>query len=179
MSVLLCTSLRPSPRTRTLCRDLVASSAIFRYHARGKSNMPSLLGYARISGAHRLWLIDSRHGNPSVLTTYNTEDLMPTKVGSIFIKGVALRREISGICPKSTRTRPIALPPPEEDELNDLYLLIRHSFPTIQPHKGPCTELRIRHSTEKKIEVLFIEGETGCICGPKIILGDYRWWIKP
>lgn len=174
MNVLICTSHRPSPRTRTFCRDLVASSAIFQYHVRGKWNIVSLIGYARVSGAQRVWIVDSRHGNPNLLTFYDVSTTSTTKIGSMLMKRVVLRRDMPNLYPKPTRTRPISLVPPVDEDLKDLYHLMKRALPNNQLIKGPCTELRIERPSEKKIELLFVESETGSPCGPKITVGDYR-----
>ncbi|MEM4234666.1 MAG: hypothetical protein QXU75_05920 [Candidatus Methanomethylicaceae archaeon] len=175
MRVLICTSLRPSPRTRTFCRDLVASSSIFQYHIRGKSNMLSLMSYAQMIGAHKVWIVSSRYGNPRAITFYDLSMPTPIIIGSMIIKGITLRREIRNLYPKSTRMRPLALLPPEDDSLKDLYSLLKRALPEDLSSKNKCTHLRIARSSETKVELLFVESQTGLLCGPKISLGDYIW----
>ncbi len=92
------------------------------------------------------------------------------------MKGVVLRRNMPNLYPKPTRTRPISLVTPDDEDLKDLYYLLKRALPDDQPIKGPCTELRIERPSEKKIELLFVESKTGSPCGPKIIVGDYRCW---
>lgn len=175
MRVLVCTSLRPSPRTRTFCRDLVASSSIFQYYIRGKSNMLSLMSYAQMTGAHKVWLVSSRYGNPRTITFYDVSPPAPIIIGSMIIKGVALRRELKNLYPKSTRMRPLTLLPPEDDSLKDLYSLLKRALPGDLPSKNKCTHLRIARSSDAEVELLFVESQTGLLCGPKISLGDYVW----
>ncbi|MCX8181637.1 MAG: hypothetical protein N3D12_00805 [Candidatus Methanomethyliaceae archaeon] len=175
MRVLVCTSLRPSPRTRTFCRDLGASSSIFQYYVRGKSNILSLMSYAYMNGAQKVWLVSSRHGNPGTITFYEVRSPYPTIIGSIIIKGVTLRRELGNLYPKSTRMRPLTLIPPKDDSLKDLHSLIKRSLPDDIPSKTPCTQLCIVRSAETSVELLFIESQTGLLCGPKISLSDYIW----
>ncbi len=173
--VLVCTSLRPSPRTRTFCRDLVASSSIFQYYVRGKSNMISLLGHAHLSGACRLWLIGSSYGNPKTITFYDVSVCPPTKMGLLLIKGTTLRREIKNLYPKSTRSRPLEFLMPEDKSLMDLYSLISSALPKVFSTKSPRTQLRLGRNPENRIELSFVESETGLPCGPKITVGDYHW----
>ncbi len=175
MHILVCTSLRPSPRTRTFCRDLAASSSTFQYLVRGKSNILSLMSYAHTSGAHKLWLVSSSHGNPKTITFYDVSKPPPAKIGYVVIKGVTLRREIRNLYPKSTRMRPLVLIPPQDNSLNDLYSLMKNALPETMPSKTPCTYLRIERLSEMRVGLLFIESQTGLFCGPKISLGDYRW----
>ncbi|NHV60198.1 MAG: hypothetical protein HA492_02130 [Candidatus Verstraetearchaeota archaeon] len=175
MHILVCTSLRPSPRTRTFCRDLAASSSTFQYIVRGKSNILSLMSYAHMSGTHRLWLVSSSHGNPKTITFYDVSKSPPAKIGYLVIKGVALRREIGNLYPKSTRMRPLILIPPEDNSLKDLYSLMKQALPSTTPSEALCTYLRIERPSDTGATLLFIESQTGLFCGPKISIGDYRW----
>jgi len=177
MHVIVCTSRRPSPRTRTFCRDLASSSCIFQYYTRGKSNMISIMSQARISGAQRVWVVSSSHRNPKSITFYDVWATPPTRIGSIVIRGVTLRREIKNLYPESTKARPLLLIPPTDNSLMDLYSLIKNSLPQPQPYEVPCTQLRISRSPSNEVEILFEESQTGLLCGPKISLGEYRWRV--
>lgn len=171
MKVLISTSLRPTPRIRTFCKDLTSTSLIFQYIARGKMNIPALFGRAFAFSASKIWLVFSKHGNPSAISFYVLEDLNFKKIGEIFIKGVSLKRELKNISSKSRKNKYIFVSPPEYEELHGLYLLIKNALPEIIDKDEPFTELKI--IKDKSIILNFIDSETNLLCGPKIILRGY------
>lgn len=97
-SVTLCTTSRePSPRTRSLLKDLSALSSNLLRVTRGKMTYKELLFKAFSVGAKTLAIIGEKKGNPSIIRIYDTEPLWlqrePVHVFTLFIKGVSLSRE--------------------------------------------------------------------------------------
>ncbi|MEM0285799.1 MAG: hypothetical protein QXW34_01470, partial [Candidatus Methanomethyliaceae archaeon] len=143
MKVLISTSLRPTPRIRTFCKDLASTSSIFQYITRGKMNLPTLFSQALTLNANKIWLINSRHGNPGIIFFHVYEKSEFKNIGSIIIKGVSLKRELKNIAPKSKKNQYILISPPEYEELYELYLLIKNALPEYFNKNESFTELRI------------------------------------
>lgn len=171
MKVLISTSLRPTPRIRTFCKDLASTSSIFQYITRGKMNIPTLFSQAFTLNTGKIWLVSSKYGNPGTISFYTLENLKFKNIGSIIIKGVSLKRELKNISPKSRRNQYVFVSPPEHDELCKLYLLIKNALPEPLNKNEPFTELKIIKN--KSIMLNFIDSETNLLCGPKIILRGY------
>jgi len=175
MTILLCTSLRPSPRTRTFCNDLVAATADFNYYLRGKSSLLLLSAYAHSVGAGRLWIVNSRFGDPKLMECYDTSGGKAKKIGSLLVSRVILRREIKDLSPKSARGRHLRIVPPEHRALSGLYEMLRSSLGELTPSDRGVTELRLETSRDHLAAMAFTESETRAPCGPKILLKDFRW----
>lgn len=178
MTILLCTSLRPSPRTRTFCNDLVATSVDFSYHLRGKTSLLLLSAHARGSGADRLWIISTRFGEPKLVECYDIAGKKPARIASLLMQRVALRREL----PNTFRGRggPIQIHQPEDHSLVGLYSLLKATLGRGEMPEGidPTTELIISSSADCLAELTFIHSRTGSFCGPKILLRDVRKWQR-
>ncbi|MCX8169553.1 MAG: hypothetical protein N3D72_00510, partial [Candidatus Methanomethyliaceae archaeon] len=89
----------------------------------------------------------------------------------IIIRGISLKRELKGIFPKSTKDYYLNVIPPEDNELCELYSIIKKAIPEIPSINRPFTELKIIKN--KYVELNFIESETNLLCGPRIILSGY------
>jgi len=170
---LLTTSLRPSQRTRTLCNDLAACCAAFSTFTRGKTSLAYLFEYARSKNSSKLWIVHSRFGGPSLIECYEAGDTKP--LASFLIKRVQLVRELSVKSPTSTRHRPLALPPPEREELRQLHECLRK---VLGDHASPraglkSTELHLELSHGSP-EIFFIDSVSKLPCGPAIYLKSFR-----
>jgi len=174
MTILLCTSLRPSPRTRTFCNDLVAATADFDYYLRGKSGLLLLSAYAHSAGAERLWIVNSRFGDSKLIECYDTTGGRVKKIGSLLISRVILGRELKDLGPKGTRGRHLRLVPPAHRSLTDLYEMLLNSLGELNPSDRGATELRLETSRDHLAEMVFVDSETRAPCGPRIILKDFR-----
>lgn len=163
--------MRPTPRIRSFCKDLASTSSILQYVTRGKMNLPALFGRAFAINASKIWLVSSRHGNPGAISFYTFEEPKFVNIGSILIKGVSLKRELRNVSSKSKKNKYIFVKPPEDEELYELYLLIKNALPEPLDEGKPFTELRI--VKEKFIALNFIDNETNLLCGPKITLRGY------
>jgi len=174
MTILLCTSLRPSPRTRTFCNDLVTATADFNYYLRGKSGLLLLSAYAHSAGAERLWIVNSRFGDPKLIECYDTTGGKAKKIGSLLISRVILRRELKDLSPKGTRGRHLRLVQPEHHSLTDLYEMLLNALGELKPSDRGVTELHLETSRDHLAEMVFTHSETQAPCGPKILLKDFR-----
>ncbi|MBM5805576.1 MAG: hypothetical protein FJZ49_05920 [Candidatus Verstraetearchaeota archaeon] len=174
MTILLCTSLRPSPRTRTFCNDLVTATADFNYYLRGKSGLLLLSAYAHSAGADRLWIVNSRFGDPKLIECYDTGGGKAKKIGSLLISRVILRRELKNLGPKTARGRHLRLVQPEDRALTGLYEMLRNSVGFLTPSDRGVTELRLETSRDYFAEMAFTDSETRAPCGPRILLKDFR-----
>ncbi len=92
-TLIITTSRRPSPRTRSLVKDLVDVIPGAVRLTRGHMSMEELAIEAKIRGAHRILVIASRQGNPSLLRFYGISGGSVENTSSLLIKGVTLARE--------------------------------------------------------------------------------------
>jgi len=173
MAILLTTSLRPSQRTRTLCNDLAACCAAFSTFTRGKAGLVYLFEYARSIGSSKLWIVHSRFGAPSLIECYRAFETKP--IASFLIKRVQLYRELTVRSPKSTRHRPLALHPPDTEELRPLHECLKKALgDDASPLEGgKATELHLQFSHETP-EIFFIDSVSKLPCGPAIYLKSFR-----
>jgi hypothetical protein len=172
MAILLCTSLRPSPRTRTFCNDLEAASCDFEYRPRGKTPLIKLTAQASSQGAQRTWLVESRFGEPNMIKCLDTSQIKAEKISSLLISRVKLRREL-GISPRSVAKGSLRVVPPEDRDLKELYHLLLKSAGS-PCGTGKITELRLMPSKGFAAELDFVDSASGAPCGPQIFLKDYR-----
>jgi rRNA maturation protein Rpf1 len=171
MSILLTTSLRPNPRVRSFCKDLASTSSIFHYITRGKMNMSAIFGYASSIRANRIWIVFSRYGNPGMINFFSLDE--NKKIGIIFIKGVALKRELRNAYSKSTKSNSIQLILKDE-KLRGLYEVIKLALPSEGISNGEnITRIEISRNKEGFAEIQFFDNKTNLICGPKIIVKGY------
>lgn len=172
MAILLCTSLRPSPRTRTFCNDLEASSCDFEYRLRGKTPLVILSAQASSQGIPRMWLVESRFGQPNMIDCYDTSGTRAEKISSLLVSRVRLRREL-GIPPRRATKGCLRVMPPAERDLKELYHLLLRSVGS-PCGSGRITELRVSQPKGFAAEIEFVDGASGEPCGPQILLKDYR-----
>ena len=172
MAILLCTSLRPSPRTRTFCNDLEAASCDFEYRLRGKTPLIMLSAQASSQGAQRMWLVESRFGEPNLIKCFDTSQIKAVKISSLLVSRVKLRREL-GISSRGVAKGSLRVAPPAERDLKELYhLLLKSVGPPCGT--GKITELRMMQPRGFAAELEFVDSASGTPCGPQIFLKDYR-----
>ncbi|HPC27268.1 MAG TPA: hypothetical protein P5290_00750 [Candidatus Methanomethylicus sp.] len=181
MTILLCTSLRPSPRTRTFCNDLVTTSFEFGYLTRGKSGLPYLAAYSKAAGATRLWVINSRFGEPKVIECYDSTGDKPSAIASLLVRRVQLKRELKGLSPTKTGARPLRLVKPDSSSLEGLYDALSKAMDL--PGTGgdadgaprKTVDVYITPSEKQFAEIFFIDSSSKKPCGPSIYLEDFKW----
>ncbi len=172
MAILLCTSLRPSPRTRTFCNDLKAASRDFEYRLRGKTPLVLLSAQTWSQGIPRMWLVESRFGEPNMIECYDTSQTKAEKISSLLIGRVQLQREL-GISPRRTTKGSLRIAPPTDRHLKELYhLLLKSTGPPCGA--GRVTELRLSPSEGFAAELDLLDAASGAPCGPRLFLKDYR-----
>lgn len=91
--VLVTTTRRPSPRTRSLVRDLVSVIPGAIRLTRGHMNTEELAFEAASRGVERVLIIGTRRGNPSIARFYRPAPPKLEHIGTLIIRGVTLGRE--------------------------------------------------------------------------------------
>jgi rRNA maturation protein Rpf1 len=152
----------------------VAATADFSYCLRGKSSLLLLSAYARSVGAERLWIVNSRFGDPRLIECYDTTGGRAKRIGSLLISRVILRRELRDLSPRSTRGRHLRLLPPEHRSLTDLYGMLLDMVGGLRPPDRGVIDLRLKKGRDYLAEMVFTHSETQAPCGPRIILKDFR-----
>ncbi len=98
--ILITTSRRPSPRTRSFIKDLVGILPNSLKVNRGHLTMEELAILALSKGCDRLVIVGENRGNPSLLRVYKLERGGIFKnIVSIKVRGLALSREIKRSLP--------------------------------------------------------------------------------
>jgi rRNA maturation protein Rpf1 len=94
--ILITTSRHPSPRTRSLCNDLLMMIPHSVRVNRGKMNERELLAFSSAKGARTLVIIDSHMGNSGAisLNSIRSEECEPPSL-KLNILRVRLRRELT------------------------------------------------------------------------------------
>ena len=91
--ILITTSRRPSPRTRSLVKDLAALFPGSYRVTRGHMTLGELALEARSIGVERVLIIGERRGNPSILRFYEPRGSNLVNIVTLIVKGVKLSRE--------------------------------------------------------------------------------------
>lgn len=95
--IIITTSHKPSPRTRTFAKELSSVLPNSIKLNRGKKTLTDLLIDALSIGANRVIVVHERKGNPSALKIYSVEDKKLKEHITLEITGVALWRELTGV----------------------------------------------------------------------------------
>lgn len=95
--ILITTSHRPSPRTRSFIKDLISVLPHSQKTNRGHKTITELAIETRRRGYSFLAIVSERHGNPGVIYIYEVKDDYPRpfieKLAEIELSGVVLSRE--------------------------------------------------------------------------------------
>ncbi len=95
--IIITTSRAPSPRTRSLTRDLLAVLPRSERVTRGHLTMEELAAIARSKGARRVVILGERRGNPSIIRIYQPseppERPVLVNIVTLLLRGVTLARE--------------------------------------------------------------------------------------
>ena len=103
--IIFTTTRRPSPRTRSLLKDLVDTIPGAIRLTRGHASMEELWVEARSQGAQRVAVIASRRGNPSLIRFYSVAGSGLGHIASLRINGVSLAREYGAPSPSGASKR--------------------------------------------------------------------------
>ena len=94
VKVLVTTSRRPTPRIRSLVKDLAGVLPNAERFTRGHYSMEELAREARIRGFNRVVVVSGRKGNPGIMRMYEVGERCLVHIASLKVKGVALSREL-------------------------------------------------------------------------------------
>lgn len=118
--IIITTSRAPSPRTRSLTRDLLVVLPRSERVTRGHLTMEELAAIARSKGARRVVILGERRGNPSIIRVYQPSEPpgRPELVNivTLLLRGVTLARERKAL----TRYRPDMLVIESDRESEDV-----------------------------------------------------------
>ncbi len=95
--IIITTSHKPSPRTRTFAKELSSVLPNSIKLNRGKKTLTDLLIDALSIRANRAIIIYEKKGNPSALKIYSIEDKKLKEYVTLEIAGIALWRELTGV----------------------------------------------------------------------------------
>jgi len=95
--IIVTTSHRPSPRTRTFVKELSSVLPFSVKLNRGKKTLTDLLIDALTINANRLIVVHEKKGNPSALKVYVIEDKKLKEYTTFKLVGVALWRELTNV----------------------------------------------------------------------------------
>ena len=90
------TSRKPSPRTRTFCKDFARVFPHSVYSSRGKASLDSVIEKARELGKEFIAIVFETNGNPSKIEFIKVSEDSWDWAKSLQLTGVSLSREISG-----------------------------------------------------------------------------------
>uniref|UniRef100_A0A7C3F529 Brix domain-containing protein n=1 Tax=Candidatus Methanomethylicus mesodigestus TaxID=1867258 RepID=A0A7C3F529_9CREN len=178
MAILVCTSLRPSPRARTFCNDLAAASQLFKYFIRGKYNLTYLAAIARAESAERIWIVNSRYGEVKTIECYDVSEGSPSAMASFLMRRVALLREKEGVPQRRPPLRGIRLMPPESKDVEGIHSLLRAALGERTLEEGTrfarTADLHISLGKGGLAEAFFVDSSSGLPAGPTLFIEDYR-----
>ncbi|MEB3816493.1 MAG: hypothetical protein LRS46_00920 [Desulfurococcales archaeon] len=177
--IIFTTSRAPSPRTRSLVRDLVSVIPGASRLTRGHLTLEEIAAIARTRGADRVTIIGERRGNPSILRVYSVspppEPPALRNIVTILVAGVALSRErgtarsvkAPGLCVRA------------EDGLEDYaeaLILAWHARIALRGCKGVIAH--IRRAPRGSEAVLEFEYPEGRPVGPRLRISRPSRMIK-
>ncbi len=91
--ILVSTSRRPSTRTRSFVKELLDVIPLSFQVTRGKKSIEELIDIAVLKGCRRLLIVESKDGNPAILSFMHVDKKEWKWIGIMYVT-VSLRREI-------------------------------------------------------------------------------------
>ena len=149
------TTRRPSPRTRSLLKDLVDIIPRAIRLTRGHMSMEELWVEARSREAQRVAVIASRKGNPSLIRFYNVGVSELEHIASLRINGVSLAREYGAPSPSgaSKRASTMLVYLDSEDEVPasvaEILVTALGAAVALRPEAGPESVVAVVASSRK------------------------------
>jgi len=172
--ILITTSRRPSPRVRSLVKDLASILPGGVRFTRGHYSMEELAREASLLGADRIVVVGERRGNPGIIRVYDYDDSFNVRnIVSFIVKGVALSRELGR--PLPSRPRPplvVEAEPGVAEEFAEAFILGFHARIT----GGGDVTARLKGVDESTVQVEF--SWRGRPAGPRLRLGKPWRMIK-
>ncbi len=175
--IIVTTSRRPSPRMRSLVKDLVAVLPGGRRLTRGHLSMKEIAREAELVGADRVVIIGERRGNPGIMRVYkpSREDLV--NIVSFIVKGVTLSRELRSSMPPRQPERLVVETDGTSlaDEFADAFVIAFHAVVFEEPSRR---DVLARISTLGDDTVLVEYYWGGRRVGPRLKLSKPARMIK-
>ncbi len=172
--ILITTSRRPSPRVRSLVKDLAGTIPGGIRFTRGHFSMEELAREAMLLGADRIVVVGERRGNPGIIRVYDFDDALRTRnIVSFIVKGVALSRELKRPVPgKPEPPLIVEAEPGVAEEFAEAFMIAFHA--RIKGEGGVLA--RIKGLDERTVQVEF--EWRGRLVGPRLKLGKPQRMIK-
>ncbi|MEM1537523.1 MAG: hypothetical protein QXK12_03245 [Candidatus Nezhaarchaeales archaeon] len=119
--VYITTSLRPTRRVRSFCKDLRVGLGDAIYVNRGKKNFEEVVLEALKHGAKSILVVNTRKGNPGRVDLYRITNNEARLIVSIVCSGIKLLREMKIKPPlKAIKSVRLTVDPNASDELKKL-----------------------------------------------------------
>ena len=181
--VLITTSRRPSPRTRSFIKDLVSLIPGAMKINRGHLTMEELTLLALSKGCDRLVVVGERRGNPSIMRIYDVQQGGVYKnIVSVKVLGVALSREIKrSLPPRQPKDLYVKV---ENDEVADFAealmkgLHLKVYVNSIKMTQGTLLGVLRRDKRGGDSAILEFMNQKNEYVGPRIKLGRVKEMLK-
>ena len=172
--ILVTTSRRPSPRVRSLVKDLAGTiPGAFKF-TRGHYSMEELAREVILAGGDRIVVVGERRGNPGIIRVYDVRgDLSTRNIVSFIVKGVALSRELRRPLPSKADVLVVDAEPGIAEEFAEAFMIAFHA--KLMEGRDPVMA-RIRGVNERTVLVEFEWRER--LVGPRLKLGKPSSMIK-
>lgn len=176
--ILVTTSRRPTPRIRSLAKDLARTLPGGLRLTRGHLSMRDLAVEARSMGCDRVVVVGGRKGNPSIIRVYSVEGDPPGLVNIVtfIVKGVTLSREALNRLPR----RPEGLVVRTDGSIigKEFQKAFKEAFHGSDRPGGSSKGVtaRIKRAGSNLVEVTFTE--EGRRVGPVLRLAKPRFMVK-
>ncbi len=181
--VLITTSRRPSPRTRSFIKDLVSLIPGAMKINRGHLTMEELTLLALSKGCDRLVVVGERKGNPSIIRIYDLQrGGVHKNIVSVKVLGVALSREIKRpLPPRQPRDLYVKV---ESDEVVDFAealmkgLHLKVYVNSIKIRRETLIGILRKDERDENNAILEFMNQKNEYVGPRIKLGRVREMLK-
>jgi len=178
--IVVTTSRRPSPRTRSFVKDLVSVLPGALRVTRGHLTMDELGVLASSHGADRLVVVGERKGNPSIIRVYEVSPpTTPRNIVTFKIVGLSLARELRRGVPQETKFLYVDV---EDEELLDFaeaFILAFHAKLKYPGARTPRDSLiALITPLREAIALVEFSKPDGTKVGPKLKLARPKEMIK-
>lgn len=174
---LVTSSRRPTPRIRSLVKDLAGILPGAEKFTRGHYSMRELASEALLRGASRVIIVGGRKGNPSIIRVYEVRSGGLDNIVTFIVKGVALSRELRRPLPKEKPTGMIVETDgdPVSDEFADAFIEAFSARVFEEPRQGDIVAvINVEGDNKVRVEYMF----RGRLVGPRLKLAKPQSMIK-
>ncbi|MEB3851744.1 MAG: hypothetical protein LRS49_04085 [Desulfurococcales archaeon] len=179
--ILITTSRAPSPRTRSLVKDLELVLPRARRLTRGHLTMAELAAIARARGAVRVLVVGERRGNPSIIRAYKpTRPPLEPRLENIvtfIVRGASLSRERGARPGRGADSLLVEAGEGSEDVADAMVIAFgaRLLMPGMRPGEGAVVASLTASGDEVLVEFRDWEGES---VGPRLRLARPQRMVK-